>query len=143
VSDGEGNQLNAVTDGFLIVWEDDREAANGKDLWASYFEGPIGEVGVDPSPRGSALSLRAGPNPTDAGTSFVCVLPAEGDVAIDVFDAAGRHVRALRPGVWPAGEHRTAWDGNDDAGRASPPGVYLARISVGGDAATGRIVVLP
>jgi hypothetical protein len=40
-------------------------------------------------------------------------------------------VRRLLAADLPAGPHRVAWDGCDEAGRAVASGVYLARLAAG------------
>ncbi len=85
--------------------------------------------------------LTASPNPFGASTVIGFALAADAAVTVDVFDIAGRRVRSLPAGTYPAGPHTLAWDGRDDAGRRLPPGVYFARMSEGaGGAGTVRIV---
>jgi flagellar hook assembly protein FlgD len=63
-----------------------------------------------------------------------------GRVQVNIYDVAGRKVRALADRVFPAGEHVLEWDGTDDAGGRVPRGVYFIRSSVQKD--SGRIIVL-
>jgi flagellar hook assembly protein FlgD len=49
-----------------------------------------------------------------------------------VFDLQGARVRTLASGRRAAGAHRVEWRGDDERGRALPPGVYLARFRSGG-----------
>lgn len=88
-------------------------------------------AGVAPAaPQGLVLS--ASPNPFNPRTSIAFTLDAAADVAIDVHDVRGRHVRALlAPTRLDAGPHTQAWDGRDDAGRPVPGGVYLASVRHG------------
>jgi flagellar hook assembly protein FlgD len=51
-------------------------------------------------------------------------------------------VRTLLADAVTAGEHRVAWDGNDDAGRPAPSGLYFARFRIGSAAASTRLLVL-
>ena len=53
-----------------------------------------------------------------------------------------RVVRRLVDGAVPEGAHPIAWDGNDDAGRRVPSGVYFARASSGESDATLKLVLL-
>jgi hypothetical protein len=62
-----------------------------------------------------------------------------GRVRVNIYDVAGRRVRALADRVFPAGEHELRWDGTDDAGNKVGRGVYFVRSN---DTGTGRIIVL-
>lgn len=83
------------------------------------------------------------PTPSRAGVNLQFVLPAAATVRLEVFDALGRRVRVLLPATeTSAGEHRERWDGQDAAGRAAAPGVYLAKLVVGDRVLTRRIALL-
>jgi len=64
-------------------------------------------------------------------------------VAIEVFDVRGARVARLLEAEWPAGISSQAWDGRDDAGRETPPGLYFAVVTVEGKASRARLVRLP
>ncbi len=54
-------------------------------------------------------------------------------LSLEIFDAAGRGVRTIgQLGV--AGAQTLVWDGVDERGQRVPPGIYLARLRVEGDA---------
>ena len=63
------------------------------------------------------------PNPFNPSTSIPYTLREGGPARLDVFDAAGRHVRTLLDAVQPAGSYTVAFDG---LGLAS--GVYHYRL---------------
>ena len=105
------------------------------------YEYRIGEVGLDgsvtlhgavaieiaaPRPARTAFAP-AVPNPFNPTTTLRFDLARPGRVALDVYDAQGRHVRTLlRASRTEAGTHRVTWDGRDDAGRQVASGVYHA-----------------
>ncbi|MCP4571059.1 MAG: T9SS type A sorting domain-containing protein [bacterium] len=68
------------------------------------------------------------PNPFNPSTTLALSLSREGPVEVVVFDAAGRKVRTLLDGVFPAGDRQAVWDGRDVSGRAAAAGVYFARL---------------
>ena len=88
----------------------------------------------------SSSSLRA-PNPAKAGAAVEFSLPSDGDVRLDVIDAAGRRVATLAEGLHGAGAHRVTWTGQTGAGRAAP-GVYVLRLEWAGKRLTQRITYL-
>lgn len=59
-------------------------------------------------------------------------------IAVEVYDLSGRLVRRLHGAAGASGLYglrgEIAWDGRDDAGERVPPGVYLLRARVAGDA---------
>ncbi len=104
---------------------------------AVYYVRPTGLVEGGAStttfvPATPLAPLRARPNPFRGGTTLVLALPAPATAGVQVFDAAGRLVRALvssRP--LEAGRHEIAWDGRDEAGHRVGSGVYFARAVAG------------
>jgi hypothetical protein len=107
------------------------------------YEYRIGEVGVDGgvtlhgavtvviAARAPAHTMfaPAAPNPFNPTTTLRFDLARAGSVALDVYDAQGRHVRTLlRAGRAEVGPHHVVWDGRDDVGRLVASGVYHARL---------------
>jgi hypothetical protein len=69
---------------------------------------------------------------------------AAGEALVDLFDVAGRRVRALLRRPLPAeGVWRVMWDGADDGGRRVPGGVYFVRFQAPGVQRHLRLVVFP
>jgi len=65
------------------------------------------------------------PNPARGLVKLELSLSHLEDVAVEVFDIAGRRVRVLTHGRLTAGPHELAWDLRDEAGRRVAPGQYL------------------
>lgn len=89
-----------------------------------------------------ARPLAVTPNPARGGCVLRFALAVARPGSLAVYDTAGRRVRTLESGPLAPGEHAPAWDGRDDAGGTLPPGVYLARLVVGGEAQTRRVTLL-
>lgn len=112
--------------------------------------GAATEVALDGPAGGAELAAAARPvigqprpNPFVAGAAgpgapraeVPYFIAREGEIRLEVFDVAGRRVRALEGGRSEAGWHRAWWDGHDDDGRRAPAGIYLYRLTVDGVAA--------
>jgi hypothetical protein len=85
---------------------------------------------VDVPPIGERFTLSfagALPNPSSGRASFHFTLPEAANARLRIFDASGRAVRVVDPGVLGAGRHVVRWDGNDDAGSRVGAGIYFAR----------------
>ncbi|HDQ99077.1 MAG TPA: T9SS type A sorting domain-containing protein [candidate division WOR-3 bacterium] len=95
-------------------------------------------------PPGSSAGLRhrLSPNPLRSTGRFSYEVAQAGHVSLAVYDAAGNRVRTVVDGFYGSGEHHAVWDGRGDDGRRVPAGTYLYRLKVGGQAVTGRAVVL-
>lgn len=105
-------------------------------------------VDVVQSPTPWAAHLGAMPNPFAVRTELSLFAPqAEGTaIAVDVFDARGRHVRTLDAHA-VHGMVRAHWDGTDASGRRVAAGTYLYRTRGAGsvrheEAGTGRVVLV-
>jgi hypothetical protein len=94
-----------------------------------------------PAAAGFVLGQNA-PNPFNPATTIAFELERAARVTLDVFDVAGRRVRALTDRDLPAGSHAAAWDGRDASGRAVASGVYFYRMRAGGRSETRRMVLV-
>ncbi|MBK8231062.1 MAG: T9SS type A sorting domain-containing protein [Candidatus Eisenbacteria bacterium] len=86
------------------------------------------------------LTVQSAPNPFARETTIR--FEAQGAAAVDVsiFDAAGRQIRALHRGTAVAGPNAFPWDGRDDAGNPAPVGTYFARVALGSEVRTAKLV---
>lgn len=82
------------------------------------------------------------PNPFNPETVFRFALPQAGQVRLEVYDLAGRHVRTLADGPMTAGRQTATWDGRSDAGERVASGVYFCRLVVGTRELSRKVVVL-
>lgn len=100
----------------------------------------VGEPTDVPGAVPAALRLHpVVPNPFNPMTTLHFDLPGGGRVRLEVYDVAGRLVRAILDADFPAGSHQAAWDGADSAGRGMPSGSYSARLRAGGKVETVRM----
>jgi hypothetical protein len=91
-----------------------------------------GAAGVE-GPREAHTFVRGLPNPFRESTRISYGLAAAADVRIEIFDVAGRRLRALRSGREEAGTHSLEWDGRGDDGRMLTGGVFLCRLVAAGE----------
>jgi hypothetical protein len=103
-------------------------------------QGVTGSPGDEPAPR-LALAV-ASANPAAGQAMLRIDLTRSGPVRLDLFDAAGRLVREIAAGRFPAGEWFRKWDGRDLEGRAAPSGLYFARLDAEGRSLVRRIMLV-
>ena len=82
------------------------------------------------------------PNPFNPSTLIPYQLAASSYVRLEVFNLLGQRIATLVDGERPAGVHTALWDATDGSGQAVGAGVYLYRLTVGGDSQTGRMVLV-
>ena len=107
--------------------------------------GGLPAVGVEPPSGLPALfNVRpARPNPAHGPCEVRFTLPSARPVRVDVFDVAGRLVRALQPEAQlPTGAHTAIWDGRDDAGTLVRDGVYIFQVRAGADVTSRKVIRL-
>jgi len=95
-------------------------------------------------PRVLELALPA-PNPARGGTRFWYGVPADragGMLELAIYDLSGRRVRTLQSGRAEPGRHFASWDLRDGSGAPAHAGVYFARLSLGAEAHTRKLVVV-
>ncbi|MGD8395589.1 MAG: FlgD immunoglobulin-like domain containing protein [Candidatus Eiseniibacteriota bacterium] len=106
---------------------------------------PVETTGIDRATRSLPATSRLDqnrPNPFNPSTSIAFELAAAGPTRLEIFDIAGRQVRALVDGQLPAGAHRVTWDGTDQGGRRVASGVYVYRLETAGTTVARRMIVL-
>lgn len=81
--------------------------------------------------------------PLGRGPALAVELAAPTEARVDLFDLSGRRVRNLADRALPAGVTVLRWDGRDAAGRSLPKGLYFARLTAPGLAASARLPLLP
>ncbi len=100
---------------------------------------PVTALGAPPT----RLALHAArPNPFNPSTTIGFTLPATGPVQLTIHDPSGRTVRTLVDAMLGASEHTVEWDGRDDRGHLVGSGVYIYRLSAGGQVLTDRMVLV-
>jgi len=111
-----------------------------KSAGADWY-GPVKLV-IPAAPK--QLALRAAtPNPFSGTTRLAVDMPAdEGELRLDVFDVAGRHVRTLRRGPMSPGQDAVDWDGLDDHGARARGGLYVVRVQGARGASVLRVMKL-
>jgi hypothetical protein len=91
----------------------------------------------------TSLALLASPNPTLGQVTASFSLPtAARHGQLVVYDASGRRVKTLLDGPLTAGEHRVAWSGHDDSGRAARPGVYFLSLKTESESVAKKILLI-
>lgn len=95
-----------------------------------------------PEEVSGARLFAARPNPFNPRTTIGYRLQTGAHTELDIYDISGRLVRTLVSGFVPAGEHQVVWDGRDSSGRRAASGVYLYRLSAGGQTETRRMVLV-
>jgi photosystem II stability/assembly factor-like uncharacterized protein len=91
----------------------------------------------DASPR--QHRALAAPNPFGSRTTIRFSLPSPERVQIFIADPSGRVVRRLENGRREAGSHVVEWDGKDDSGASTPPGIYLYVLHAGTQHQMGKV----
>ncbi|MEN8208994.1 MAG: C25 family cysteine peptidase [Candidatus Fermentibacteria bacterium] len=105
---------------------------------------PVSGVGVSGGETGAlsfGLSVPA-PNPSAGSAAIAFTLPETGNMSLDIYDVSGRLVTSIASGSMLAGSHSVIWAGTDSAGAPAPGGIYLLRLSAGGNTITRSCVII-
>ena len=106
---------------------------------AGYFA--LASLGGPALPQGFALGQNY-PNPFNPSTIIPYQLPTAAQVRLEVFNVLGQRVATLVDAERPAGFHAAAWDATNAAGQAVAAGVYMYRLTAGGEQHTRRMVLI-
>jgi FtsP/CotA-like multicopper oxidase with cupredoxin domain len=124
-----------------ILEHEDNEMMRPYRLVAPGAPQPVASMAAAADAVPVTFALRAGPNPTAAGADIHLSLPQAGPAKLRVFDLGGRLVRGLSDGAFAAGTTEVRWDGNDDAGRQVPAGIYFVTFDGAAGRRTTKLVV--
>jgi FG-GAP repeat/FlgD Ig-like domain len=109
-------------------------AAPGNNTGRAYvfYGGPAADNVADLTLSGAAVNNFFGNSVSSAGGS--------GFARVSVFDVAGRLVRTVANGQYPAGYQSAIWDGRDTRGRTVAAGLYFLRAESAREQRTLKIV---
>ncbi|MBL7906637.1 MAG: T9SS type A sorting domain-containing protein [Bacteroidales bacterium] len=121
----------------------------GYELWMSCLSRGVAVLTNLTEPVGTSdielaesnLHLKNYPNPFTDKTSVSFTLPADGYIAIDIFDINGRIVMNLTNSFYKAGTSAVVWNGDDNSGNRVKPGIYVCRLISGKKSQTFRLMV--
>jgi hypothetical protein len=111
------------------------------DRGADQLEPGTGASGIRPAP-GPKIELTSYPNPFNPTTSLSFETPTSEHVALRIYDVSGNLIRTLVDGVMDPGMHVEQWDGRNAGGIRVASGVYVARLAVGDDVVTRKLVLV-
>ncbi len=90
----------------------------------------------------AVLDFKLLPNPVVASTVFRYRGEGSSTASLAIYDVRGRQVRRLHDGALDGGLWTWEWDARGANGRRLVGGVYFAKIQVGGQARTLKVVVM-
>jgi hypothetical protein len=85
---------------------------------------------------------QARPNPFNPATVIPFALPIAARVELDIYNVAGRLVRRLAEGAYPAGTHEVIFNGKDDTGRTLASGAYTYVLRTGSEQLRGGMLLV-
>lgn len=111
--------------------------------WLRKSPGAVLDAGPAPG-AGTAIRFAAYPNPGAERIvlRFATSTSGASDLRLEIFDVAGRLVRRVADGRFPAGQHEVTWDGRDAVGRRVPAGLYLCRLRDGNALHVRRLEII-
>jgi len=121
---------------FCIERLEDTIGTAMRERWCVRFNDTTWNVSEPPKPR--SLSLTCYPNPFNAEVRIKLRMPDAGDIKIDIYDISGKLIDHIYKSKLTAGWHELVWCPNVSV----PSGVYLLRISAGGEAVVRRVVLV-
>jgi hypothetical protein len=135
--------LSLITGSSPFLFRDaTAESAVGYRYWlelvsAAGMGRTCGPASLPPAGKAFAFALnRNAPNPASGSTVFSFELAEGADVALTLYDTAGRKVATAAAGYFAAGRHDVRFQGD------LAPGVYVYRLDAGANTAARTMVVV-
>jgi len=126
--------------GMIAAWPDDRDVLYEADV---YCDRVADDPTAAPELPVTALAIAVTGSPERGLSTVSFTLPHTAVTTVEVFDVRGRRVRVLVAArIRAAGTYQLLWDHRDQSGRSATSGVYLVRVTAGGEAAVARVVVI-
>ena len=139
-----GNQQRpdvvAGAGGMIAAWLDDRDVLYEPDVYCDRVaDDPTAVVDLPVT----ALAIVVTGSPERGLSTVSLTLPRAVATTVELFDVRGHRVRVLSAArLREAGTHQLSWNHRDHSGRPATSGVYLVRVTAGGEAAVARVVVI-
>jgi hypothetical protein len=116
-----------------VAWNDGRQERWGDIFYTRGLPAGINEE-LSPFETTTPFSVRAYPNPFRYQVTILLTqVPQDAEAVLSIYNTAGQAVytRSVTAAKW--GQCRIHWDGRSDRGLIQPCGVYLCRLSGGGE----------
>jgi immune inhibitor A len=137
----------AVTSGRCFIKVVTRTNAGSKiSHLSSKFS--VGLTGVEGDPMANLRDLKyrllpAQPNPSSHGIVTVSFeIPSSQRVELKILNILGQPVKTLAAGQYQAGRHDIKWDGRDERGVRSAPGIYLYQLKTADFSKINKLVIV-
>ena len=88
------------------------------------------------------LAVRIHPNPMNPKADISFTLAQPGRVRVAIYDLAGRLVKTIHEGDFPAGANTVSWNGSTGLGGGAASGVYFVSVETTRDRVVQRVTVL-
>jgi len=132
-----GGLADATIDGELIGGETFSAWIGGKHV--------LGNGHGDENKQGGGkgrLSVRIHPNPMNPKADISFTLAQPGRVRVAIYDLAGRLVKTIHEGDFPAGTNTVSWNGSAGPGVHAASGVYFVSVETATAREVQRVTVL-
>lgn len=89
------------------------------------------------------LQNHPNPLPINSSTSIAFEIAENAQIDFAIFDLMGRRIKTLARGLTTAGTHNVVWEGANDVGQMTSPGIYIYRLRTGKFIQSRKLVLLP
>lgn len=128
------------TDGRTLESDDTQGLQCSANRYPFAVQQQITQSALESAKLAAERPVSLASRPRDGGAILRFGLRNEGQVKLQVFDVAGRHIVTLVDGMQPAGDREIAWDGASANGRVSS-GMYFARLTSGEYSARATVIL--
>lgn len=132
------NHSNSAGDDMMAIWTANGRAAPVAMAADSTTFTPTGVM----ENGGGRVALTPARNPFHGALDMTLEITRPGEVTLDVFDAAGRHVARVPAGWLAGGKHLLRWNGRNDTGHDAGSGVFWMRVTAGDRSLVRQVVRL-
>lgn len=134
---------NAVSAGLWYYWLESIEFDG-----SSQFHGPVYvTVSSDGQQGAPGIPLTTGiksiyPNPFNPSTTITIELSKASELRLEIFNLKGEMIRQLDSSAQDAGTYSLLWNGLNDSGKACGSGIYLLKLTTGGESSQAKLTLL-
>ena len=103
------------------------------------------QTAIEPAPGEVPTRFQLGrnfPNPFNPSTTIPYEIDRGGHVTLSIYDLLGKEVVDLVNEEQPSGVYRFAWDGHNGRGRVVATGLYVYRLTLGGEQSQVNVMTL-
>jgi hypothetical protein len=126
---------------FIATWHEDVTGLLNKG-YPCLHDMPVTAIGDENNLPVPEVTMTNYPNPFNPDTTIQFKLPTSSKITLTIYNLKGQKIRTLANDIYSKGEQSFLWEGDTDAGKQAPCGMYLCKLKGVGLEVTRKLTLM-